>query len=395
MAGDREAEMFATFTHVAAALGWILVAMALVGSFYTLLATIVVSRFFAGEPVATRRGDAVTLLKPLHGAEPRLYENLASFLALDHDGPIQLLLGVQRQDDPAIMVVEALRAAYPDARIDLVIDPTSHGANGKVANLINIAPHAAHPLLVLSDSDIAVAPDYLAYVLAALDAPGIGAVTCLYRGRGDAGFWSRLGAADLDWRLLPDVVFGTRTGMATPCMGSTIALRMETLAAIGGFTAFADTLADDYAMGQAIIARGGKIAVPAMLVTHAGADASFAALWRHEVRWGATILAVEPLGVTAGVIAMPLPIALIATVFHPAAGAWALLAALVARLALAAMMSRIIGSRPLPLALLPLRDCLTFAEFIASFFVRSVYWRGSNLRIEGDGRVSSGREFIA
>lgn len=380
---------------VAATLGWILVTMALVGSFYTLVAAGVVSRFFADRPVVARRNDAVTLLKPLHGSEPRLYENLASFLALDHDGPIQLLFGVQRQGDPAIKVVEALRAAYPGARIDLVIDPTSHGANGKIANLINMVPHAVHPLLVLSDSDIAVAPDYLARLLAAFDAPGIEAVTCPYRGRGDAGFWSRLGAAGLDWHLLPEVVFGTRTGMATPCMGSTIALRMETLAAIGSFAAFADTLADDYAIGQAIIARGGKIAVPAMLVTHAGSDASFGALWRHEVRWGATIFAVEPLGVTAGVIAMPLPVALIATAFHPMAGAWALLAALVARLALAATVAHVTGSRPLPLTLLPLRDCLTFAEFIASFFARSVYWRGSNLRIEGNGRVSSGPEFIA
>ncbi len=376
-------------------IGWLLAGIAVIGALYTLVAAMVVARFFVPQGAAPRSTEAVTLLKPLYGAEPRLFDNLASFLTLDHDGLVQLLLGVQRADDPAIAVVEALRAAHPGARIDLVVDPHTHGANGKVANLINMTPHAAHPLLVLSDSDIAVEPDYLSRILATLDAPDVSAVTCAYRGRGDAGFWSRLGAAGLDWHLLPGVIFGVSTGMAKPCMGSTIALRMETLAAIGGFDAFADTLADDYAIGQAIIARGGKIAVPAMLVTHAGTDASFAALWRHEVRWGATILAVEPLGVTAGVIAMPLPLALIATAFHPVAGAWALLAALVTRLALAATMARTTGSQPISRALLPLRDCLTFAGFIASFFARSVDWRGSHLRIEGSGRVSSGPEISA
>jgi ceramide glucosyltransferase len=195
--------------------------------------------------------------------------------------------------------------------------------------------------------------------------------------------------------MLPGVVFGIGTGLAKPCMGSTIAVRAETLAAIGGFAGFADTLADDYAIGQAIIARGMKVAVPPMLVTHAGTDASFAALWRHEVRWGATILGVEPVGYTAGVIAMPLPLALLAVPFHPLAGFIALVAASLARTTLALAIHHATRSRPISLALLPLRDCLTFATFVASFCARSVDWRGASLRMGTNGRITAGPEISA
>ena len=189
--------MESALATIAAILGWALLTLAGLGSLYLLAAAIVFCRFFARRAVPARRTEAITLLKPLHGAEPRLMENLASFLAQEHDGSIQLLCGVQRDDDPAIAAIEALRARHPGAAIDLVVDSTVHGANGKVSNLINMMPRAEHPIIVLSDSDIVAAPDYLARLLAALDTPGTGVVTCLYRGRGDAGFWSRVGAAGL------------------------------------------------------------------------------------------------------------------------------------------------------------------------------------------------------
>ena len=166
--------------------GWLLLLMAGLGALYSMIAALSFRRFFAEEQSIAVRNEPVTILKPLHGDEPCLAENLASFLQQQHNGPIQLLCGVQRADDPAIAVVEALRTRFPNAVIDLVINPAQHGANAKISNLINMMAEDAHPILVLSDSDIAVAPDYLARVLAALHMPNIGAVTCLYRGRGDA-----------------------------------------------------------------------------------------------------------------------------------------------------------------------------------------------------------------
>ncbi|MDR3508386.1 MAG: glycosyltransferase, partial [Caulobacteraceae bacterium] len=141
-------------------LGWILLALGAVGGLYALTASVLVRRFMAATAPAAPDGPtgspAVSLIKPLHGFEPGLAENLESFCRQAYSGPVQILFGVQSPDDPAIPVVEAVKAAHPDLDITLVVDATPHGANHKVANLINIAAHARHPVLVVSDSDIRV-----------------------------------------------------------------------------------------------------------------------------------------------------------------------------------------------------------------------------------------------
>ena len=374
-------------------IGWALLASSLIGSLYMVAAAITLRRFFVHSAIPARRSEGVTILKPLHGAEPCLTDNLATFLMQDHDGPIQLLCGVQRADDPAIAAVEALRARFPGARIDLIVDPTPHGANRKVANLLNMEPYIAHAVVILSDSDMAAQPDYLAGLLAALDRPGVGAATLAYHGRGDAGFWSRVAAAGLIWQFLPGVVFGTVRGLARPCMGSTIAMRRATLTAIGGFRAFADVLADDYAIGEAVAARGLKVVMPPMLVAHASIERDFGELWRHELRWGATVRDVARAGYVLGVIAMPLPLALLAIPFDPPLALACAALALVVRGATAWIADRAAGARTASLWLLPLRDCITLAVFLASLTVRSVDWRGATLKMERDGRVSAEPEF--
>jgi ceramide glucosyltransferase len=360
-------------------------------------ASIVFRRFMAVQAVPPRRAEAVTLLKPLHGAEPRLLENLGSFLTQDHAGPIQLLCGVQRTDDPAIEAVAALRARYPDIAIDLVIDPANHGANRKISNLVNMMAEARHSILVLSDSDMAVTPDYLSRVLAALDAPDVGAMTSLYHGRGDAGFWSRLGAAGLSYQFLPGAVFGVGLKLARPCMGSTIAIRRETLDRIGGFARFADVLADDYAIGEAVHALGQKVAIPPMLIAHASAERSFVELWRHELRWAATVHGVVPGAYIGSVIGMPFPLALLGAALAPAhmTGLAVAFASLVVRAIVALVVDRRTGTRAAPLWLLPMRDCLSFVIFVASFFTPSVDWRGRRLKMANDGRVSADPEISA
>lgn len=374
-------------------LGWFLVALSVVGSGYTVATAVVLRRFLARRGPVPVSFEPVTLLKPLHGAEPRLYDNLASFLAQRHHGPVQMLCGVGRADDAAVAVVEALRRDYPAAHIDLVVDVARHGSNGKVANLVNMAPHIAHDTVVLSDSDMAVPVDYLARVTQALAEPGVGAVTCLYRGRGDGGFWSRLGAAGSSWQFLPGVVFGLVTGLARPCMGSTIALRHETLAAIGGFAAFADVLADDHAMGAAVEATGRRVAVPPMVLVHAANEPDAASLWRHELRWAVTVRDLQRAGYVGSVVGMPLPLALIGLALCPARriAAPALLLALTARWLVVAVADRGV-ERAEPLWLLPLRDVLGFAVYIASFFTRSVDWRGSRLRLAAAGRIAAETE---
>jgi ceramide glucosyltransferase len=370
--------------------GWLLLALAAIGMAYMLAAAVTVVRFFAALGPTTRSDAAVTILKPLHGAEPRLADNLATFLAQDHDGPIQLLCGVQRADDPAIRAVEELRRRHPDARIDLIVDPTPHGSNGKVANLINLEPHIAHDIVVLSDSDMAVEHDYLARLIAALDRPRVGAVTCLYRGRGDTGFWSRLGAAGLSYQFLPNATFATAIGqIGDACMGSTIALRRETLDTIGGFTAFAGILADDHALGKAVRARGLDIVIPPMLLTHGSDETSLSSLWRHELRWAATVRGLTHVIAYAGsLITFPLPLAVIGAFFHPAAGIALTLVALTTRVVVAGVVDTVARASTVSKWLLPARDFLSLAIFVASYAARSVDWRGTRLTMGPDGRIA-------
>lgn len=337
----------------------------------------------AGPPPAPL--EPVSLLKPLHGAEPRLADNLATFLDQHWPAPIEMVTGVSDPRDPALAVAQRLEART-------AIAAARHGANAKVSNLINMMPSASYDMIVLSDSDMAVPPDYLATLAAWLAVPGTGAVTCLYRGRGDAGFWSVLAAANLSYGFLPNVIVSLSLGAGAACMGSTIALRRETLAAIGGFEAFADILADDHAIGMAVRRLGLEVRVPPMVLVHACSEASMAALVRHELRWAATIRALRPWGYAGSIVTFPLPLALLAIPFAPLAGLALSAAALAVRAFLARRIDRFAGAPTAPLWLLPMRDTLSFLLFVASFFVRSVDWRGSRLRMESGGRIAAGAE---
>jgi ceramide glucosyltransferase len=370
-----------------------LVALAGAAVAYTLLAAWAAAGFGRGAaPIGPP--EPVSLLKPLHGAEPRLRDNLLTFLKQDWDAPIEMVAGVQRADDPAIAVVESLPGA-----IVLVRDATRHGGNAKVSNLVNMAPSASHDLVVLSDSDMAVPRDYLARLAGALGEPGVGAATCLYRGRGDAGRWSVLAAAGISYHFLPQLLVGLKLGLARPGMGSTIALRAGTLAEVSGFMPFVDALADDYALGEAVRAQGLRVVVPAMMLTHGCDEPSLGAVWHHELRWAATILRINPGGQIGTILTYPVPLALIAMTAAPHAGAALLALAILARLLLWRVVdatARRLGGgaeRTASAWLLPWRDGLSFAVFVAAFFARSVDWRGARLKMEPSGRVSAPKEF--
>ena len=162
--------------------GWVLSAVAVAGTAYTLLAALLVGRFMRKPPSAVRSCPAVTILKPLHFGEPDLSRNLETFVTQDYDGPVQIVFGVQDPNDPALAVVRALQAKYPAFDTAIVVDGARYGANAKVCNLINMLAAARHDTLVLSDSDISVGSLWLSQVTAALARPGVGIVTCLYTG---------------------------------------------------------------------------------------------------------------------------------------------------------------------------------------------------------------------
>lgn len=364
-------------------------AVAAVGCCYALLAAAVARRFAAATDAGAANFPAVTILKPLHGVEPDLYERLAGFCRQDYPSPLQIVFGVADAVDPAIAVVRRLIADFPDRDLALVINARRHGANAKVSNLINMQSAARHDILVLSDSDIAVDPDYLRHVVGSLEQPGVGLVTCLYRGVAGSGPGSQVAAAlvamAIDYHFLPNVLVGLRLNMAAPCFGSTIALRRTTLAALGGFEAVADRLADDYALGDLVRGAGLAVAIPRGAVTHVCAERTAAELFRHELRWARTIRSIDPLGFVGLAITHAVPFALLGLVFGgltPAA--LILVATLACRLVLALELDSAFALRGRWLWLLPLRDLISFAIFLASFFGRDIEWRGHRYGVQAD-----------
>ena len=297
--------------------------IAVAGCGFLIAATILVARAALGPArPRTLAAPSVTVLKPLHGDEPGLLDNLGSFCSQAYPGPIQVVFGVQDPGDGAVAVVEHLQKTLAGRDLDLVMETKVHGLNRKVSNLVNMAPRIRHDVVVLADSDMRVEPDYLSRVIAALDEPGVGAVTCLYYGVPVAGMWSSLSALAINAHFLPGVVFGSALGLARPCFGSTLALRRETLGEIGGFIAFVDCLADDYAMGAALRARGRTISMPPFAVAHICTEASARDFWRHELRWARTIKSIDPLGYAGSILAHPLPWALIAALLGAGSAAF-------------------------------------------------------------------------
>lgn len=373
-----------------ALLGWMSSGLAIAGLLYVVLAAVLVKRFTAGRRAVASAFPAVTVLKPLTGATPGLEAALETFCRQNYPGEVQLLFGAQDVADSAIAVAERLRVTHPELTVTVVVDETEHGQNRKISNLTNMISHANHEVLVLSDADIQVPADYLRLIVAELAPSGVGAVSCLYRGRALGGAWSRFCAMGIDYHFLPNAVLGSALGLARPCFGSTIAISATLLEQIGGFAAFADCLADDYEIGRAVRAAGLEVAIPPMIVTHACTEASLAELIDHEIRWARTVRRIDPVGYAGAVVTFPLPLALIGAVLLglPPASLGLIFAILVVRIAVKFRIDAATGGGAGSWWLLPASDVLSFAIFLASFVGDTVVWQGRRFRVGRDGVLS-------
>jgi ceramide glucosyltransferase len=363
---------------------FVLLASGVCGCLFMLVAMTVLPSFVPRETPKLSAYPAVTILKPLHGDEPGLFDNLASFCRQDYVGTIQIVFGVTRADDPAIAVVERLHA-------ELVVDGRVNGSNPKVANLINMGAHITHDIVVLADSDIRVRPGYLRRIVGALESSAA-AATVPYYGIAAGGLWSLLSRLMVNGHFLPGVLVSARLRLSRPCMGSTIALRRDALAAIGGFEAVADTLADDYEIGVLLARHGRPVAVLPFAVGHVCDDASFGQLWRHELRWAMTVRSIDPLGYIGWSVTHAFPLGLAALALGggwPAV--WLAGAALVCRGLLIFAIERGYGLPRHPYWLIPVRDLLSFAVFLAGFAARGVSWRGHRYTLESEGTLISDR----
>ena len=325
----------------------------------------------------------VTILKPLHGDEPLLEEALASFCAQDY-GPFQIVFGLQDAADPALQVIRRVRARFPEADIAVVTDPAQHGVNRKVSNLINMLPQARHDIIVMADSDIHAAPDYLSDLVSTLLTPGVGLVTTLYAGFGSSQtVAARMGMSQINHSFLPGALMARRLGRQD-CLGATMALRRETLERAGGLQAMVHHLADDAVLGHLVAEQGLSVALARTLPSTTVAELRMADLFAHELRWGRTIQSLAPVGFALSTLQYPLfwgALALLLSGGEPWAAALFGLAWVVRAAAMMGIDGTLGLAWAVPVWLLPLRDAMSVAVVLASYCGTEVAWRGHVLHI--------------
>jgi len=361
-----------------------------------------VRRFRAAKTLAGPR-PAITVLKPLYGDEPLLEEALATFCIQSYPS-FQVVFGVQSSSDPAIAIVERLRARFPAIDMTMVVDPTKCCANGKVANLINMYPYARHDVLVVSDSDMHVPPDYLACVADALSVPGTGLVTTLYTGRptlkparpgttkGRPALAGLLGSAYITQNFAAGALMARALGRQD-CMGATMALTRDTLRRAGGFHALAPYVADDAMLGRKIRGLGLRVGLARCVPATTVAERSISALFRHELRWARTIRAVAPFGFAVCIIQFPAFWAL-ATLLLTGFAAWAAALwciSIALRGTFGLSIERDMGSIRTPFWLPAVRDVLSMAVVLAAYLGDEVAWRGHVLKVADDTHFSAAR----
>jgi ceramide glucosyltransferase len=351
----------------------------------------------------------VSILKPVHGLDEDFVAAIRSHALLDYP-EYEILFGSNDPNDPAVDAIRQLAAEFPDRAIRLVawgpsgtglpacpyLSPQPVGQlmpqsaatakNGKVGVLMKLAAVARYPILIVNDSDIRVEPDYLQRVVAPLEDPAIGMVTCLYRGRAHT-LAGRLEAVGIATDFIPGVLVAPLVGVSEFALGSTMAFRAADLERIGGFGAIRDYLADDYQLSRHIRGLGLKVWISQCVVETSLGSPGWLDAWRHQVRWARTVRVSRP----GGYAGLPLSNAALWAVLLAACGLWPWAAALYAlRLAVGLTAGLLVlGDRALlcDAWLIPLRDLAGLAIWAAGLFGKRVVWRGQRLILQPDGRI--------
>jgi ceramide glucosyltransferase len=365
------------------------------GSFYAVLCALAVVWFCRRRPArleAVAEWPAVSILKPICGLEKNLADNVRSACRQDYPR-YQVVLCVQRLDDPALPMLREIEAELGPERVTVAAADSEPVLNGKIQNLRSGLAAARHDVLVISDSDVLLRPDYLKAVVAPLADARIGYVCTPYRATHAQRWFERMELLTLNAEFVANVIFASVTGASGFCLGASTALRRQTLDAIGGLDALADYLVEDFEMGRRIRARGLRGRLLPYFVETVIDLRDAGAWWQHHVYWDQNTRAARRGGFFASVLVRAVPFGLLfASVrLFDAVGLSVLAAALAVRLLSAAViLSRWgiddpIGRRSLHL--LPARDVAGLVSWFLALGKRSFVWRGLEFGLTRDGRI--------
>jgi len=332
---------------------------------------------------------AISILKPVRGRDPRFLEAIRSYARQDYPA-WELLFGVPDPDDPALADIRQLQREFPQRTIEIIASRTV-APNGKVGVLIDLARAARHPLLLISDSDIAAPPGYLREVAGPLADPSVGLVTCLYRASAETtpARWEALGVST---EFAPSVLVAELSGLSGFALGSTMVVRAADLKRLGGFERLRDYLADDFHLGRLVNELGLRVHLSQTVVeTHLGGS-TWGEVWNHAVRWSRTIRMTRRAGYYGYAITQGTCWAVLAGLAgYPALAAACLGTRLAAGLFIGGLVldDRAVWRQAWAI---PLRDLWGAAVWLAGLFGDTVRWRGLAIRLTADGRILAARD---
>jgi ceramide glucosyltransferase len=329
----------------------------------------------------------VSILKPLKGMDPELYDSFRSHCLQDYP-EYEILFGVSDLEDPAVPYVRQLQAEFPQRDIRLIVCPDASATNRKVGNLAQMLLHARYDYVLVNDSDIRVSPKYLQRIMAPFRSDGVGMVTAPYRAVPQKSLWSRIEALGISTDFMAGVLAARKLeGGIRFGLGSTLAMRRTALDAIGGFAPLFEYLGDDYELGARIARSGFRVVLSHEVVDTFLPDYRFRAFFDHQLRWARAIRDSRPKDYVGMAATFGVPWALLAVAF--AEGAWwsivLLLVVLGFRFTMAQQASQRVLGDPYArrdLGLVPVRDVLAMLVWLVSFFGETIVWRGERFRLQ-------------
>ena len=360
---------------------------------YYLLSLYCTVEYFCGLRKLPPRDDSfappVSILKPVRGVDPGAYENFASYCRLDYP-EYELVFAMADPHDPVIPVIEKLQRDFPDRSIRFVTDVPRVGENNKVNSLCRLVKEARYGLLVMTDSDVRVARDYLREVVAPFSDRRVGGVTCFYRCTGGGTLAANLDMLGMCIDSVPSALVARRLeGKVQFAFGWTMATTKERLAEIGGWEAMASHHSDDFELGNRIASKGHRVELMREPVWMVFPREKFSDFLRHELRWAIGLRNVRPAGYAGMIFTHGLPWSVLAAIVAATSGWIGITAAfVVAYLALRIGLAYAAGVWGLQdrdiatkLWLVPVRDAISAAVWFAGFFTDRITWRGLKYRV--------------
>jgi len=332
----------------------------------------------------------ISVIKPLCGLDREDYTNLASFCQQIYPN-YQIIFGVKDKADSCVEIVDQLIRDFPQLDIQLVICDASIGVNQKVNNLANAAAHAKYPIWVLADSDVWVGPSYLQHIVQPMQDSNVGAVTCLYRPVAK-GWVAGFEAIGISTDYLASVLVAHRLEGLRFTLGPTVVLRRSAFDAVGGFSAIADYLADDFQIGFLLAQAKYKVVLSDYVIDHLMTTNSFRDLWQRQIRWHLCTRVSRPWGYlgllfTHGTV-MGLMLLVLTSFAGPALGLCGIVLGL--RLWMAWTVGVQILDEPVAkgaLWLVPLRDVMSFVLWFCGLFTGRIQWRGKGYKVARGGKL--------